>query len=445
MKRLLPHPLSELLPPLGPEQFAALKDAIAHNKGLLKPVVLFDGKILDGRHRAIACYELGLPVRTIEFDPAWGSPAFFVYQNSLNREMTVSQKAAAAVEVADALAAEAESRSRSNLKKGSRPGNISVPQGESRDLAGSLWRVSGRYVSEAKAIREHDAKLYSAVRLGAVTIAQAKREIHRNKKRKALAKPAAAPSAQAWETWDIIAGDCLKVMPTMPRRHARLIFADPPYNQSIDYGDGEKADARSESEYLDECAQWMAECFELLAPDGTMCVLISDEYAAHYAIMLGEIGFHRRSWIKWYESFGVNCNNNFNRCSRHVFYCVKDEQNFVFNPDAFNRQSDRQVKYGDKRANPKGKIWDNVWGINPPIPRLVDNAPERMPDFRTQLPLALLKPIVEGFSDPGDVVLDPFSGSGTTVAAAKLLGRKGIGIEKNAARAEQSRQRLASV
>lgn len=173
-----------------------------------------------------------------------------------------------------------------------------------------------------------------------------------------------------------------------------------------------------------------------------MLVLINDEWADYFGVMLREAGLTRRSWIKWFESFGVNCADNFNRCSRHLFYCVKTPTAFTFNATAFNRKSDRQVKYADARANPRGKIWDNVWGINPPIPRLVDNARERLPDFKTQLPLALLTPIIEGFSNPGDSVIDPFSGSGTTVAAAHRLGRKGTGIEKNAARAKQSSIRI---
>ncbi len=316
-------------------------------------------------------------------------------------------------------------------------------KGKSRDAAGSFYGVSGFYVQQAKFVRQHDPKLAAEVLAGKVSLPCARRQIHRSHKRKALAKKAAA--APSLYPWEIIIGDNLKVMPALPRRSIKLIFADPPYNQSIDYGDGEKADKLSPADYLKLTSQWMEECVDLLTPDGTMCVLISDEYAAEYAIMLGKMGLHRRSWIKWYESFGVNCNNNFNRCSRHLFYCVRDEKNFVFNAEAFNRKSDRQVKYGDKRANPKGKIWDNVWGINPPIPPLVGNSAERMPDFNTQLPLALLTPIVAGFSEVGDTVLDPFSGSGTTVAAAKLLGRKGIGIEKNAKRGEQSRQRLNSV
>jgi site-specific DNA-methyltransferase (adenine-specific) len=166
---------------------------------------------------------------------------------------------------------------------------------------------------------------------------------------------------------------------------------------------------------------------------------------ARYADILERQGFTIRQWITWYETFGVNQANKFNRCSRPLLYCVKDPKRFVFHAGAVNRPSARQAKYRDKRADPGGKVWDDVWGINPPIPRLVENDKERLPDFPTQLPLGLLRPVVGCASDPGDVVVDPFSGSGTTGAACLELGRRFLGIEKVARFAELARARLMTV
>ncbi len=73
-----------------------------------------------------------------------------------------------------------------------------------------------------------------------------------------------------------------------------------------------------------------------------------------------------------------------------------------------------KFQYADKRAAPHDKLWDNVWCI----PRLVENSKERLPDFPTQLPLDLLRPFVMCASNPSDLVLDPFSGSGTSGVAA---------------------------
>ncbi len=178
-----------------------------------------------------------------------------------------------------------------------------------------------------------------------------------------------------------------------------------------------------------------------LADNGSMWVMINDEYADEIGLLLTKAGLHRRAWIKWYETFGVNCSNNFNRCSRHIFYCVVDPKRFIFNADAVNTPSARQEKYNDKRANPGGKIWDDVWTV----PRLTGTCEERIPGVPTQVPLEIMRAIVGCASDPGDVVLDPFCGSGSTGAAAIELGRQFIGIEQEERFCEIGKLRLAGI
>ena len=280
--------------------------------------------------------------------------------------------------------------------------------------------------------------LHAKVKAGEVTIPQARRIVQREEKREELKAKAAAAPAEAADSWRVVHGDCLAELAKLRKGSARLIFADPPYNIGIDYGEGEKADLLPDGEYMAWAAEWLRLCHTALAGDGSLWVLIGDEYAAEYGVAIKGAGFTVRAWVKWYETFGVNCPNNFNRCSRHLFYCVKDPRRFVFNADAVNRPSDRQAKYGDRRADPGGKIWDDVWVI----PRLVGTAKERIPDFPTQLPLALLRPIVGCCTEPGDLVVDPFNGSGTTGVAAAEAGRRYVGIEKSERFAELARQRL---
>jgi site-specific DNA-methyltransferase (adenine-specific) len=268
------------------------------------------------------------------------------------------------------------------------------------------------------------------------------REVARAKKRKAMAEKAAAAEAMAAPSWRIIHGDCRATL-GLPRGEARLVFADPPYNVGMDYGDGKKADRLSDDAYLDSCATWMAFAYHRLAPDGSFWVLIGDEYAAEFKLLLGEALFTVRAWVKWHETFGVYsaAQNNFGRCSRHLFYCVKDPKNYVFHAEAVRRPSDRQAKYNDARADPAGKIWDDVWQI----PRLVGTAAERIPDFPTQLPLALLRPIIACATDPGDLVMDFFSGAATTGVAAVEAGRRYIGIEKSGRFVELSTLRMKGI
>ncbi len=257
--------------------------------------------------------------------------------------------------------------------------------------------------------------------------------------------------------WEIIHGHCVTVMghprwwtPPYEAKQApavanvRLIFADPPYNQSVNYGNHYDDDLDPE-EFREKAGDWLDCFYRALAKDGSLWLLISHEWAWALCSDAIDRGFHLHQWITWYESFGVNCTGKFNRCSRALLWLVKDPKHFVFNSEAVTRPSDRQEKYNDIRANPDGKLWDDVWGINPSIPRLTGTCKERLPDFPTQLPLALLRPIISCASEPKDLILDPFSGSGTTGHACIELGRRFIGIELSPEFVELSRLRLKGV
>jgi len=126
-------------------------------------------------------------------------------------------------------------------------------------------------------------------------------------------------------------------------------------------------------------------------------------------------------WVTWYEGDGQEYTNRFNRSSRRLLHAVKDPNNYVFNADTV-------------------RLWGDVW----PIPRLADDAAERLPDFPDQLPLALLTPIIECSSDPGDLVLDPFCGSATTGVVAIRWGRRFVGIERSSEFVRLSRMRLTA-
>jgi site-specific DNA-methyltransferase (adenine-specific) len=180
----------------------------------------------------------------------------------------------------------------------------------------------------------------------------------------------------------------------------------------------------------------------LLTPDGSLWLLVNHEWAWKLVPCALKAGLHLRQWITWYETFGVNCTRKFNRCSRPLLWFTRHPRRFVFHacPEV-RRPSDRQTKYNDARANPAGKLLDDVWMI----PRLAGTHRERIPGFPTQLPIKLLQPIIGCASDPGDLVLDPFSGSGTTGVVCTEFGRQFIGIEGSDYFAERARMRLKSM
>lgn len=475
--RLEFHPIAELFPLMSEAELAALTEDIRRH-GLLEPIVLHEGRILDGRNRYLACRRAGVAVRTREL-PAEANPWDYVWSaNAERRHLDAGRKAQIRVRQLarsdewrrqrERAKVEANRRRSEATKKQPRtadrrrlsgvvsrdtaPEGVPAPQGEEKDRARQreatarrerktvavAAKVSEPTAARALALERKRPDLADKVIAGELTQPQALRQMQRDQRRAELARKAQQAAADAKHTWRIVEGDCIEQLEALEAGSARLVFADPPYNIGIDYGDGPQADRLPDEQYLAWCQRWMRACLRVLTPDGSLWVMIGDEYAGEYACLLKRLGLSIRNWIKWYETFGVNCTNKFNRCSRHIFYCVRDPRRFVFNAEAVSRPSDRQRKYGDKRADPGGKVWDDVWTI----PRLVGTSAERIPDFPTQIPLAITRAIVGCASDPGDLVIDPFAGSASTGVAAIELGRRFIGIEKNRRFCELARLRL---
>jgi DNA modification methylase len=235
----------------------------------------------------------------------------------------------------------------------------------------------------------------------------------------------------------IINGDVLDVLRTLPDESIDLILADPPYNIGVDYGSGPKADRRGD--YSEWCEAWVNACWRVLSRTGSIWIISGQEHGAEIDLALQQ-HFTVRNRITWHETFGVYCHNKFGRCSRPVFYAVKDPKSFTFHREAVLVPSARQEKYGDRRAAAGGKIMGDVWEIS----RVCGTFKERIKGVPTQLPAELVSRIIRVSSDEGDTVLDPFVGSGTTLAVAKMLGREGVGIEINAEYCEIAESRVAN-
>ncbi|MEM6552479.1 MAG: site-specific DNA-methyltransferase [Planctomycetota bacterium] len=256
-------------------------------------------------------------------------------------------------------------------------------------------------------------------------------------------------------------------------------------------------------EYVAWTEDWVSAAARLLKPTGSMYVLIGDEYAAEVRIHLkrlerrGLLAF--RNWIIWHYTFGQNCRSKFNRSHAHLFYCVgpavlkksgkprktrkvsgpaaplepyKQVVKVGDEPFAFNRQevsvkSARQTTYNDARANPTGKLPDDTWYLRPQeavdgaaadgntyfaedgdtwtMSRLCGTFKERVGWHPCQLPEAMLERVIKLSSNAGDLVFDPFTGSGTTLAVAARLGRRYLGCELSSEYAGKARERVKHV
>lgn len=448
------HPVSTIFPLIEGEEFRSLVEDVRAN-GLREPIWLHQGRIVDGRNRYRACKESGVEPRFREWDGKGSLVQFVLSLNLHRRHLNAGQRAAVAVEIEPMLAEELEEQKKAACseagKRGGRGNKAErvveiVPppfpqpdQPKARDQAAALTGTSGRYVQDAKKVKEKAPELLDKVKAGEMTLPQAKAEVRRQEKREELKARAETLPTMPEVPWEVVLGDCVEELARLDAGCARLVFADPPYNVGVDYGDGAEADTLSAARFTAWLAGWISAARRVLAEDGSLWVLISDEYAAECCVEVKRAGFAVRNWVKWYEGFGVNCSGKFNRCTRHLFHAVKSPSRFVFDEDAVSRPSARQTVYNDARASPGGKLLDDCWFD---VPRLAGTHNERLPDFPTQLPVALLARVVACASEPGDLVIDPFSGSGTTGVAAVRLGRRYLGIERQPRFAELSTLRL---
>ncbi|MBL8812244.1 MAG: site-specific DNA-methyltransferase [Planctomycetaceae bacterium] len=246
-------------------------------------------------------------------------------------------------------------------------------------------------------------------------------------------------------------------MAKIPDNCIQLAFADPPFNIGYEY---DEYDDRLDSEkYLDWCKEWISQVYRIVAPTGAFWLAIGDEYAAELKVLSQQLGFHCRSWVIWYYTFGVNCKFKFTRSHAHLFHFVKHREVFTFNADDIRVPSARQLVYNDKRAESKGRLPDDTWILRPQdipeafnaeedtwyFPRVAGTFKERAGFHGCQMPEQLLGRIIRACSNPDDVVFDPFSGSATTLAVAKKLNRRFLGCELSKQYAEMGTQRLSRI
>jgi len=256
--------------------------------------------------------------------------------------------------------------------------------------------------------------------------------------------------------------DCVAGMRELAEGSVDLAFADPPFNIGYDYDVYD--DCKEREHYLDWSKQWISGVHRALTPNGTFWLTIGDEYAAELKIISQDAGFICRSWVIWYYTFGVNCKRKFSRSHVHLFHFVKHAKKFTFNfaDRAVRVPSARQLVYADDRADPNGRLPDDTWILRPQdlpegfaaegdmwfFSRVAGTFKERAGFHGCQMPEQRLGRVIRVSSnagDPPDLVLDPFSGSATTLVVAKKLGRNFVGFDLSAEYVQRGLTRLESV
>lgn len=233
------------------------------------------------------------------------------------------------------------------------------------------------------------------------------------------------------ENHKIIHGDVLLGLREIPGESVDLIFADPPYNIGKNF-DG-LIENWHEEEFLSWCYEWIDDCFRVLKPHGTFYLMNSTENMPFLDIYCRKL-FTIKSRIVWsYDSSGVQAKTYFGSMYEPILMLTKHDKRYIFNDGDILVEAKTGAKRQliDYRKNPPKpyntkKVPGNVWEF--PRVRFKMDEYENHP---TQKPESLLERVIKASSNVGDLVLDPFSGSFSTGAAAKRLNRRFVGIEIN--------------
>ena len=246
----------------------------------------------------------------------------------------------------------------------------------------------------------------------------------------------------------IIEGDCVSVMNAMPERSVDLIFADPPYNLQLG-GDLTRPDnsqvdgvtaAWDRFDTMDAydlfTHRWLEACRRVLKDDGGIWVIGSYHNIFRVGAILQDAGFWIMNDVVWRKTNPMPNfrGTRFQNAHETLIWATKskEQKSYTFNYDALKTFNDDVQMRSD-------------WTIPICIGQERIKGEDGKKAHPTQKPEALLHRVLVGTSNPGDLVLDPFSGTGTTAAVAKRLGRRFIGIEQDAGYARVARKRLEAI
>lgn len=247
---------------------------------------------------------------------------------------------------------------------------------------------------------------------------------------------------------NIILGDATDFLRTLPDASADLIIADPPYSLTKDREFGEGAFFDSRDQWLAWCKRWLIEAKRILNPTGNLFVYAIHHNACFLQTYMYELGLLYRRQIIWYYENGWSKYKNGPACHYEPILWFARRGDSTFHTIREPYKSQERLRH---TITKNGKIWKphaegrqagDVWRF----PTLAGRrfADERT-DHPTQKPLALSRRLVEHFSNPGELVVVPFVGSGSECVAALESGRRFVGAEINPAYVEIARSRIAAV
>ena len=224
--------------------------------------------------------------------------------------------------------------------------------------------------------------------------------------------------------------DCLDFLPAVESESVDVVFADPPFNLKKLYPSRIDDDLKTD-QYLDWSHDWIRECIRVLKPSGSFFLWNLPRWNAALSDLLNQHLLFRH-WISVDIKYRLPIAGRLYPSHYSLLYYVKGDKPRVFHPDRLPMQTCPKCN-GDLRdyggykhkMNPAGVNLTDVWTDIPPV----RHAKYKRRNGANELSLKLLDRIIEMSSDAGDLILDPFGGSGTTYMAAELKGRRWLGCE----------------
>jgi DNA modification methylase len=227
-------------------------------------------------------------------------------------------------------------------------------------------------------------------------------------------------------------GDALELFKEIPDQSIDLVVADPPYNLGKDYGNN--SDVKCFDEYLEFSVFWLTQAKRVLRPNGTLYVFMGVRFISYlYEILERQLKLDFNSWITWHYTQGLGKTKGFSPRHEDILM-FSNGKTPIFNLDDVRIPQ----KYYRERNNMRGANPGDVWQFS----HVHYSNPNRQ-NHPTQKPEGIIERIVLTSSNKGDKVLDPFSGSGTTLRVCQQLERSALGFELNPEYVELTKKRLA--
>lgn len=229
----------------------------------------------------------------------------------------------------------------------------------------------------------------------------------------------------------LFAGDCLDILPYISSDVVDTVFADPPFNLGKEYGKGFN-DELTEAAYLSWCKEWLTECVRIIKPGGALFLYNLPKWNIFLGSFLSDLQMQFRHWIAVEISACLPIPGRLHPSHYSLLYYTKGKPNTfrrIRTPILICRHCGKEIKdYGGHRdaMNPRGVTLKDVWTDIPPVRHWKYKSKDRRANA---LSTKLLDRVIEMSTHPGDLVLDPFGGSGTTFAVCEKKHRHWLGIE----------------